>query len=475
VVKLSINGAVESGLLNMSRKSYFPRLENYLKKLTWLQDNIFRQSISNAGFLLMGNIASAGFDVVTLSLTARALGPTKLGILILIHTYIVIIDNLFAFQTWQAVIKYGTEALEKKGKDDFKRIVKFGICLDGSSAVIGSAVAIFGLYWFSRWQGWDSQNTNMAFVYCFAILFNLSPTATAILRLFDKFRWLAIQKAMMAFAKMVCIGIAFWLNANFWCFLLIWMFIYIFNCLSLFVIALFVLRRQGFKNIAQSRLQGLNIQYPGIWKFVLTNNLSSSIRLGAEHFDIVIVGAFIGPAATGIYKVAKQFGYIPARLGQPIQQAIYPTLAKYWANQKLSEFRRTIVRFGILSGIAGVMIWLFFLLGGKFILDILVGIEYRSAYGLMLLYMIGFVIYLFGIAFLPTILSMEHPERRLLIYILVHVIYFPTLVLLLNKIGVMGAAIAQIVFHAFWFISMALSIVQFLRPYKNKRYSGVTV
>ena len=92
-----------------------------------------------------------------------------------------------------------------------------------------------------------------------------------------------------------------------------------------------------------------------------------------------------------------------------------------------------------------------------------VGKAFISAYGFLLVYMIGHLIFMFGVAFRPAVLSMGHPDRILVIYFLASSVYFAALIYLLKSFGVMGAAIAQVAFHALWFVGMGASILQFAR------------
>jgi O-antigen/teichoic acid export membrane protein len=196
--------------------------------------------------------------------------------------------------------------------------------------------------------------------------------------------------------------------------------------------------------------------------FVVKTNLSSSVRLGAQESDVLFVGGFLGDAAAGIYKVAKSFGSIPTRLGAPIQDSIYPEMARLWAAGCAAEFRAYVFRFGLFAGLVGLAISLLFLLEGQQILTFLVGPDFGSAVAPLNIYMTACVLYLFGVALRPAMLSMERPGRILLIYVGAHLIYFPTLLALLPRLGVLGAAIAQLVFHGVWFVAMSSSVATLL-------------
>ncbi len=91
----------------------------------WFKDEGFRLLFKNAGTLLSGNMIAWILGLITFAITARILGPTQFGIFVLITTYVTIVDKILNFQSWQALIKYGAEVLEKKNNDSFKSI---GLC-----------------------------------------------------------------------------------------------------------------------------------------------------------------------------------------------------------------------------------------------------------------------------------------------------------------------------------------------------------
>lgn len=411
---------------------------------------------------MSGNVITAGIDLVSLALTARTLGPELFGVLVLVQTYARVVDQSVNFQSWQAIIKYGADTLTDKRTGDFRSLVKLGTSLDLGGSLLGTTVAIAMVYWVGRWFEWEDETVRMAAMYSLTILFSLSPTPTAVLRLFDCFNLLAWQRVISAAIRMVALVAAWIVGADLWAFLVVWMVAQILDYLFLLALGWRELRRQGFGDALSAPLTRINAKFPGIWKFVITTNLSSSIRLGARELDVLIVGGTIGSAAAGIYKVAKQFAGVPLRFADPLQQAIYPDMARLWAEGRVAQFRKIIFRMGTLSGLGGIGFWLGFFLFGRWIISLTVGTEYIAAYELLLVYMVGLNIFMIGIAFRPAVLTLGHPERILQIYVTSTIIYLATLSPLLGYFGLMGAAIAHIVFHAIWFIGMSLSIKAYL-------------
>ena len=84
----------------------------------------FKKLFKNTGLLIGGDTVSAVLGVLTFAITARALGAEKLGMLVLIDAYVRIVDKLVNFQSWQFMIKYGSDTLSAKDSSGFKAIVK---------------------------------------------------------------------------------------------------------------------------------------------------------------------------------------------------------------------------------------------------------------------------------------------------------------------------------------------------------------
>ena len=162
-------------------------IKNLGRPSHWLKDDLLTRLFKNAAVLFGGNMLASLLGFASLALTARALGVERFGFLVLITTYVAIVDNLVNFQSWQAIIKYGADALEQIHEEDFKSLIKIGFLLDATTAVLATILAASGAWFVGQWRGWDEEIVIMAAMYSFTILFHISGTPTAILRLFDKF------------------------------------------------------------------------------------------------------------------------------------------------------------------------------------------------------------------------------------------------------------------------------------------------
>ena len=150
----------------------------------WLRKTMLGRLFKDASVLTAGNVVASGLDFVSLAVTARVLGPAALGVLVLIRAYVTVINKLLDFQSWQVLIAYGAEALERNDRRLFQQLVRFGLCLDLSAAVLGALVGVSLVQWVGRWQGWEPTTVRLATLYSVGILFSISGAPKGVLRLF---------------------------------------------------------------------------------------------------------------------------------------------------------------------------------------------------------------------------------------------------------------------------------------------------
>ena len=416
----------------------------------WFKDEGFRLLFKNAGTLLSGNMIAWILGLITFAITARILGPTQFGIFVLITTYVTIVDKILNFQSWQALIKYGAEVLEKKNNDSFKSIVKFCTLLDVATAVLGTIVSIMAASWVGQWLSWESETVLMAAIYSFVILFNISGTPTGVLRLFNRFRLFAVQNIVTATIKFVGILIIYFTGASLWFVLILWMITTILGQLLLFGLGWRELHKRGFERTSMAPIRDISTQHPGIWEFVLTTNLNSSIRLGSRELDTMLVGGFVGVEGAGLYKIAKQIAAIPAMLSDPLYQVIYPDLSRLWARGEIKTFKQLLLRSGLVAGGGATVIWLGVVLLGSFFIQIVFGAEFVPAQPVLVWYMLAMVIAIYGFPLQPAMLSMGQPKATFWMHLLSTIVYFPLLVIFIEWIGLVGAGIAYVCYYLLW-------------------------
>lgn len=446
-----------SSILETFRNYFFNTLHR------WFKEDSFRLLFKNAGTLLSGNMVAWILGLATFAITARILGPAQFGTLVLITTYVTIVDKLLNFQSWQALIKYGAEALVRKSNDDFKSVVKFCTLLDVGTAVLGTVVAVMAVSWIGQWLSWDGETVRMAALYSFVILFNISGTPTGILRLFNRFRLFAVQSVISAVIKFIGIVILFFIGSDLWSVLLLWMVTTIIGQLLLFGLGWREIHIQGFKGTHKVPIRDVSTRHQGIWSFVFATNLNSSIKMTSRELDTLIIGGLVGAEGAGLFKVAKQIAAIPAMVSDPLYQAIYPDLSRRWAKGDITAFKQFIVRSGLVAGAGATIIWLGFILFGPFFIKLLFGAEYIGAQPVLVWYMLAMVIAIYGFPLTPAMLSMGRPKTSFWIQLSSTIAYFPLLFIFIEWLGLVGAGVAYVCYYLIWTCLMIELVCKFLR------------
>ncbi len=422
---------------------------------------ILKRLFKNASVLFGGQSVAGLMGLISISLAARTLGAEKLGVFALIQSYTIIIDRLLNFQCWQAVIKFGADFLKQNRKEDFKSLVKFCTILDAATAAIGTLMAAAIVYIIGQWKGWHQQTIYAAIVYSFWILFNLKGTAMGLLRLFDKFRLISAAMITAAFLKMILAVIAYMFSGSLLIFVIIWVVADIAESVFLLWAGWHQAYKKTGDNFLKAKLSTI-AKDKNIWKFVLSTNLNQSVRLASRELDVLITGAILGTAATGIYKVARQFAWVLANLIEPVYQAIYPELAHLVAEKRFSDLKRVAAKVAIISGVASLLIWLVFVAAGKWILNIAAGAQFVQAWGVMVIFMFAFVIWGFAFCLPAGLLAIGRAGKVLLVQTIAFVVFLPALYLLLASIGLAGAAVAQVIYFVVYSLCMLLLFVKYI-------------
>jgi O-antigen/teichoic acid export membrane protein len=426
---------------------------------TVFKDVILKRMFKNASVLFSGKTVAGLMGLISISLAARTLGPTKLGVFALIQSYATIIDRLANFQCWQAMIKFGADFLKQGRKDDFKSLAKFCMLLDAATAVAGTAISILIICILGKWKGWQQETIYTAVIYSFCILLDLHGTPVGLLRLFNKFKLISAAAVAGAFLKLVLAVFAYMLSGSLMVFAAIWVAAWLAESVFLLFTSWQQVNKKADGNFLKAKLSNI-VKDKSLWKFVLSTNINQSVRLASREFDVLITGAILGTTSTGIYKIARQFASILASLIEPVYQAIYPELAHLAAEKRFSDLKHTAAKTAVIAGSASLLVWLVWALFGRWILSIAAGEEFRRAWGVTVVFMFAFVIWGFAFCLPAGLLALGRAGKILLVQTIALVVFLPTLYLLLTSIGLIGAAAAQVVYFVVYSLFMLLFFIK---------------
>lgn len=429
----------------------------------WRTDGQLRRRLADVAHLLVGNYSGALIALLAVALTARALGPTLYGMLALTIAFARAIERIVSFQSWQPIIKYAAALDAPDRADEFRTLIKFGLLLDIGAAFAGWLIAVGAAMLGGSWLGWNQETIHLVLIYSTVLLFNITGVSTAILRLSGRFRTVAYGQVLGATVRLILCAIAVRAGAGLLEFAFIWMGTQILSALVFLATSMRQLKRQGIHGIIKAPLKGVTDKFPGLWNFAITANLSLTLRSSAFQLDVLLVGALAGPTAAGLYHIVKQVGRLALQVGQQVQAVVYPDVAKLWVAQQLSEFRRAILQVEVMLASFGILTFLAFLFLSEPLLRLTAGPAFTAAAPLLIIQMFAVLLSLCGAGANSALLAMGRQRDTLRVVLVATVAFHATALLLIPRIGAMGANVAHVVLGAIWLAGLALHFRRALR------------
>lgn len=403
----------------------------------WI-DGPMERLIRHCGALVAGDVAANGLSVISLALTARALGAEALGVLTLIQTYATVVDELVNFQAWKAVIRFGAGHVNAPDRRPLQGLVKLGFLIDAASAVAATLLAIGGAFVVASWQGLERSTTWLLVLNSLGILFHVAGTPTAILRLFERFRLFSVQKTVSAAVKLVGVLIAWWLGAGLAGFVVVWLVTNVVGHVLLVVFGLRTLRANGLSGFLKAPVKDAGT----VFRFTVWTNLSSTLQLPIKQFDMAFVGALISVESVGVYRIIKQIALLMTMVSDSVYQVIYPRLAGLLAAHDfrgaLHEARRTGLLLFAFTGTVALGVALF----GPWAIGLFFGADYARDPVSLSTYMVLRSVSCAFVVVHPLFLAMGYVKREMLILIVANVLYMGAALALGHAFGLLGIVLA---------------------------------
>jgi O-antigen/teichoic acid export membrane protein len=416
----------------------------------WQDDAPLRARVVNIGHLLTGNLVGSIVGMLGFLVTARALGATDYGVLALTYSYARAIGLLLGFQSWQPLIKYGAELGGAEHLDDYRSLLKFGLIVDVSAALLSYLVAVGFALLFGPLVGIGEEAIEQVVIYSTVLLFQINGLPTAILRLAGRFRLVAYGSTTAGILRLVLCVAGLLAGAGLKYFVVVWTLSHALGAVFLLGLALMEARRQGARQLLRAPLGGLTKRFKGLWGFTVGSNIELTVRSSASEFDTLLVGAFTDPASAGLYHIAKRLGRLVLQAGVQVQAVLYPDVARLWAQGNFSMFRRTVLQTEIMLAAFGLTILACTILGIQPALDWAVGAEFAAAGPLAIVQMLAVAIALSGSALRIALLAMGKQLVVLRIVLASTLVFHATALVMLPWIGTIGANIAHVVMGLIW-------------------------
>jgi O-antigen/teichoic acid export membrane protein len=402
-----------------------------------------KKVLGNAGQLLSGRVVNAVVGLAYIALTARSLGKEAMGVVVLVNAFAQFLGEVAHFQSWQTLITYGTAPAMDGDTPKFQQVLRLSLLLDLISGVLGTALGVAGAFLFWRALQWPADVIGYGALYALSIGVMTSATGVGLLRLFDRFRFLAAQQAVSSLVRMIGCAICAVTNAPIQWFLLAWAAGTFASFFYIAAIAIWDLNKRGL-------LRGFTLagptakDLPGVWRFAMATNFSSTVDVGFTHVLTLVVGAMLGPVQAAYWRIGKQVADGMAKPARLMVPALYPELAKMRTTGGQQAMTKLAMQIGLIGGAAAGVLLLVSLVAGRWILEIVMGKAFGGAAGVMNWQVAAAAIAILSLPLEPMLVSMRAAGAALAVRLVVVVAYLAALVPLINAFGLTGAGAALV-------------------------------
>ena len=405
--------------------------------------SVLKRVLANAGTLLGGRSVNAVVGLAYIALTARGLGKEVMGVLVLINAFSQFLGEVAKFQSWQTLLQYGASALLQGDRPRFQQVLRFTLLLDTLGAAVGVSLGVIGALAFGHLLGWPAALSPAAACYALSIAVMDSATSVGLLRLFDRFRFLAAEQAVSSAVRLIGCALCFTLHAPIEGYLAAWAagtvtaFIYV-NGVALWDLN----RRQLLKDFT---VRGpLSKGLPGIWRFAWATNFSGTIDSAFSQVITLVVGSVLGPAQAAMWRVGRQVADGMAKPAKLLVPALYPELAKMRATGGEEAMRALSRQIGLIGGaVAGVLLLISILFGDD-VLTIVMGPAFAAGASIMNWQVAAAAIGVLAMPLEPMLVSLGKAGLALRVRAVVCAVYLVALVPLIRAVGLNGAGAALV-------------------------------
>lgn len=401
--------------------------------------------LHNIGHLLSGNVLSNGLALISLAIAARALETEAFGTLVLVVTYVRLIERLVRFESWQPLIRFASE-LEVSSRAKLPRLYLYGILLDLAAAMASAFLAVVLVQAIGHLFEIGQAHVQLVAIHSVCLLFSISGAPTAALRMAGRFKLMAYAQPIgpIVRAPLAVLCWIFWPSLT--GFVVAWTIAQIAGSIVYAALGWRALAAQLIANPLKQSPRNLARDFPGFVSFAWTTNLSMSLRTMTQEADVLLVGALAGPSSAGFYHVAKRLAKIAQQVGAQTQAVLYPDMSRFWANGRVAELRRLTMRVQLALGGIGVAAVIVALIAGQPLIELALGNEFGEVGPLLVAQLISVVFIMHAAPARSVLLSMGRPGVVLSSTLCSTILFFACAVLLIPPMGAIGASLAQIVF-----------------------------
>ena len=345
--------------------------------------SVLRSAARNLGWLLASRSVLAILSLFYLGFATRTLGVVDFGRFALITGAVQALTTFVGFQTWQIIVQYGVQPAQDGDTPRLARLFRLAARLDLSSAILGALLTVGILQTWANAFGIPRDLMRYTLVFAVIQLLTIRSTPLGILRLRDKFSLSALADSMTPVIRFIGAGAAMLFDPTIRGFMIAWAAAELLTAATYWIM---VWRSGDFALLLRGRSgwRALVAENPGVVRFALSTNASATLGLSSKQIPLLLVGASIGPAAAGAFRLAAQVAQALAKLSQLLSRAAFPEIVRAVRTAAPERLRHILIRTMLASSAAALAILAVVALIGEPMLKLVGGKSFGSAYPVLL-------------------------------------------------------------------------------------------
>lgn len=376
---------------------------------------------------------------------------------VLMHTYVVVVRGLFQFKPFESIVRFGVPFLEDGESGRLASLLCLTRIVDVVTSILATVSAILLVSVLSKFLEWDAALSEVAVWYSLILLVTGTGTAKGILRLHDRFDALSVQLVVAPSIRFVGVLIAAYYDSDIEIFMLVWALALVSGNIYLMIRGHMELRRQQFSKLWQDQNLKRIFSVPGdFWHFSAVVYGQTQLDLITKNTNTLLVGLLLGPGAAGLFRVAKDFANILSTPAVLMRQVLFPELTRAWHTGD-GDLERKAYSISVSAGLGGLVLVALSMPFGAYLLG-LIGADYSQAALLLTLLLSSASLDLAAAPIRTAAYAMGKAGAVLKLHFLCTGLYLILFVLLAENMGLAGPGAAGIVASACALAGMLMQI-----------------
>ena len=427
-----------------------------------MRASMLKRVLKNFAAVLRGKGIGAVFSVTATGLMANALSVTEFGLVILLHTYIMVVRGALNFRTYETIVRFGVPLTDSGDDSGLRSLLRSTMMIDMAAALLAVVLGIAAAPLAGHYLQWDSDMVVWAMAYSLIILTAANSTPDGILRIYNRFDALGVQATVGPVLRFLMVSLAWLLDAPMPVFIVVWG--------SAFALGNIYMTWRGLRELKAHmdtslwsgfHWREIRERRREFWKFIGVVYWQTNIDLLPKHVSTLLAGAMLGPAAAGLFRLAREFSTVLTQPAGLLREVLFPDLTRSFHAQD-EGFQTVPWKTAFFAGAVGLAFVVLSLFIARPILGI-VGAGYVAAAPLLSLLLLAATFELAGASLRAAVYAMGRAASILRIHVIGITTYVAMFFVLTPLTGLIGPGLAGITSSLLVLILTGMLIKRILR------------